>query len=132
MGRLNHVVKEIERLLNKHTQFIRVDLKRLVRENDSTALEIKASYALENPMKRPRPNLKELALRAEHPGKFDVVFISKHSKQKQILTKEKGIFYDVALTYFNYITDYGTERSTDTGHYEIMPHQGAYLPEEEY
>jgi hypothetical protein len=119
MGRLNDLVKEIYRLLDKKHQYIRMGLKYAARNNDSSLLSKKASYATDNPDNRPRPDNLDMKVRRANPGKFDVMFVNKHSGEAQRLTKAKGCFYDEAMNYFNFITDLQTETHNDLGHYEI-------------
>ncbi len=119
MGRLNELVNEIYRLLDKKHQYIRMGLKYAARANDSALLKKKASYATDSPDNRPRPDGLDMTVRRANPGKFDVIFVNEHSGEAQRLTKVKGCFYDEAMNYFNFITDLQTETHNDLGHYEV-------------
>ncbi len=119
MGRLNALVNEIYKLLDKHTEFIRMGLKYAARGNDSSLLSKKASYATDRPDCRPRPDKSDLEVRKTRSGKFDVVFVNKHSGEARRLTKVKGCFYDEAMNYFNFVTDLQTEVLNDLGYYEV-------------
>ena len=133
MGRLNEMVEEIYRLLDTHSIYIRMGLKYAARKNDIALLKKKASYATDSPICRPRPTKEDLVIRAAKPGKFNVVFVNKHTQTSQILTKKKGCYYDEALNFLNYTTDYQTESFNELGYYEIVKKiNDAYLPEEEH
>ena len=139
MGRLNEVIKKLEveykRILAKYDPeypFSRMLIRRIIQENDSTLLKERAELATGNGP-RSKLNKKERPIRKAHPGLYDVFFINKHSKESLRLTKEKGIYYESALCYFNYITDYGTEIHTELGHYEIVKRVNRiFLPEESH
>ena len=138
MGRLREVVEKLKveyarTKKKKYRKFSKVLVRKIIQQNDATRLESKAQRALDSFAHiRFRSNKKELALRAEHPGLFDVVFINKHTKEKQVLTRKKGIPYDVAIYYYNYITYYGEEKYNDLGSYELIEHPVFHLPEESH
>ncbi len=138
MGRLNKVIKDLEAIYwrarevkNYEKPMNRTKVRQLIKENDSTLLEKKAAYATTIPKHhRRRADKIDAIIRKATPGFYDVVFINKHTKEKNLLTLEIGVYYDMALNYLNYITDYQTETHNELGHYEIAPHEKAFLPED--
>ncbi len=139
MGRLNKVIKELEveykRIKafkgNYSQPFSRTLIKKIIKANDYTLLKEKAEAALKWPKHhRPRAKKYDAKIRKANPGIFDIVFVNKHTKEVQLLTMAKGIYYDVALNYLNYVTDYQTEICNELGHYEMRPHEEAYIPKE--
>jgi len=138
MGQL----KEIIELLRKDylrvtgtkyagTQISRMVVRRIINKYDLTRAEKMAPWAIgESGAIKPKPKKREQEARANNPGKFDVVFINRHTRQTQILTRKKGIPYDVAELYYNYVSYFGSEKYNEMGHYEIREHEKITIPED--
>lgn len=141
MGRLKEVIELLKTELvrthgatdtGKGRAFSKNVIKQIVIDNDVSLIEAKANRALIYKSKEARATEEDLKLRLAHPGVFDVVFINRHTRETQMLTLEKGIPYDVAMYYYNYITYYGTEKYNELGNYEIIEHELPFLPEEQF
>lgn len=105
----------------------------IIKKYDAEILKEQADRALgKEESKEYKSRLKDMQLRKQNPGKFDVVFINDHTKEQQVLTKQGGITYDLAKYYYEYITYYETEKYNKIGRYEIVVHKPPFLPEEEH
>jgi hypothetical protein len=135
MSKLQELVTELKTILKKDTDYFRRDIINLIREYDSTLLKDIAEQGSAQSKRLPRPTLEARKLRKQFPGKYEVVFVNKHTKEQQRMTKEGGVPYDVALIYFNYVTDYNTDTINEQGHYELKEYdeEGRFkLIEEDY
>ena len=139
MGQLREVIEQLrkEYLRIKGTktvgvQFSRLLIRGILKKYDlSRALRF-VPWATGVEVRKPTASKSEFILRKQNPGLFDVVFINSHSKEKQILTRDSGIPYDVAQLFYNYITYFGDEKYNEHGRYEIMLHEKFHLPEESF
>lgn len=136
MGQLREVVeilkKEYLRVKgDRHKRISRKILKSIIKKHDATVLENRAKLALDESYdKNKRATKKEMAMRNPHPGLHDVVFINKHTKEKQVLTRKIGVPYEMAWYYYMYITYFEDEKYNELGHYEIVEHPKPFLAEE--
>lgn len=137
MGQLREVVQiiknECERTRKRPKDRIsKKVLKKIVKKYDIDSLEERARVASDANLELLYPKKRDSELRKKHPGKFDVVFINNHTKEKQILTRKEGVTYDLAYAYYNYNTFFGSEKHNEFGYYDIVEHEEPFLPEENH
>jgi len=139
MGQLRNLIEELRkdylrvrgRIGAGGPQISRLMVRRILNKYDLTRPGQYVPWAIGTEgARRPYPKGHELKLRKGNPGKFEVVFINRHTKQTQLLTREKGIPYDVALQYYNYITFFDNEKYNEHGQYELREKEKFQLPEE--
>lgn len=137
MGQLREVVQiiknECERTRKRPKDRIsKKVLKKIVKKYDIDSLEERARVASDENLELLYPKKRDSELRKKYPGKFDVVFINNHTKEKQILTRKEGVTYDLAYAYYNYNTFFGSEKHNEFGYYDIVEHEEPFLPEENH
>lgn len=138
MAQLREVMEIIKTELarikkSKNRRMPRKLFRDLVKTYDISTIEHFVKFATDNNSKRtPRVKGPDMKIRKEHPGKFDVVFLNRHTKEKQLLTLDRGIPYDLAQHYYDYATYFGSEKYNELGNYEIVEHTPPFLPEEEH
>lgn len=137
MGQLREVIKtlkaELARSKGSAGNFSKELVKDILRKYDAAQHEYVVPWATEaQGVKRLHPRKGDTDMRIDKPGKFDVVYVNSHTKERQILTRKDGVTYDVAWHYFQYITFSESETFDEFGYYEIQEHVGVYLPEEQH